>query len=71
MLGNVAEWCESLTPEMQNGTLVPSYTHRYALGEDWTAEYQGRTLVDAISSHRPEDSHAHYTRGFRCVQSAY
>ncbi|MCR9243728.1 MAG: bifunctional serine/threonine-protein kinase/formylglycine-generating enzyme family protein [bacterium] len=69
LLGNVSEWCESLAPELVAGQLVARYGTRLVVGEDWTAEDRASTLTLLIRA-GPEDSHAAYSRGFRCARSA-
>ncbi|HEX6811171.1 MAG TPA: bifunctional serine/threonine-protein kinase/formylglycine-generating enzyme family protein [Planctomycetota bacterium] len=71
MLGNVAEWTESLAPEIHGGVFQPRFHTRIAIGDAWYAANwpAPRGDLTTISMCGPEKSHASHRIGFRCAKS--
>ncbi|HEX6811168.1 MAG TPA: bifunctional serine/threonine-protein kinase/formylglycine-generating enzyme family protein [Planctomycetota bacterium] len=71
MLGNVAEWTESLAPEVHGGEFQPRFHTRIVIGEAWyAANWVGRPGdLTTISQGGPEKSHSCFWIGFRCAKS--
>ncbi|MGE3172175.1 MAG: bifunctional serine/threonine-protein kinase/formylglycine-generating enzyme family protein [Planctomycetota bacterium] len=72
LLGNVAEWTESLAPELHEGRFHPQYHRHIVIGDAWSAaNWPGRPGdLTTISTLGPEISYARPNVGFRCARSA-
>jgi len=71
MLGNVAEWTESLAPERQADGFETRYYTRVVIGDAWfAANYPGRPGdLTTFESKGDAPSHACCWVGFRCAHS--
>jgi formylglycine-generating enzyme required for sulfatase activity len=69
-LGNVAEWTESLQPELHGGRLEINYFNRTLIGDAWDAATRVPPGdLATIRSAGAADGWAHYAAGFRCARS--
>jgi formylglycine-generating enzyme required for sulfatase activity len=71
MLGNVAEWTESLAPEPHAGAFHARYYTRIVIGDAWfAANYSGGPGdLTTIESRGPEAGYTCQWVGFRCARS--
>ncbi len=71
MLGNVAEWTESLAPELHDGRFQPRFHRRIAIGDTWyAANWTPPGDLTTIQTLGPETSYVRHTLGFRCARSS-
>jgi len=71
MLGNVAEWTESLQPELHAGVFQPRYYSRVVIGDPWyAASITNRPgNLATIETRGDSSGYACYWIGFRCARS--
>ena len=70
MLGNVAEWTESLGAELIGGRFHARPNSRIVIGGSWyAAKANPRQDLTTIRIRGPEWTHAGYLLGFRCAKS--
>jgi formylglycine-generating enzyme required for sulfatase activity len=71
MLGNVAEWTESLAPDRHDGVFQPRYYTRVVVGDAWFAATFPRRAGDLRTIETKGDSSGYACSwvGFRCARS--